>query len=125
MSRSIDDLLKPHGLGRSQWLVLANVRTAGELSQKELQQTLHVEPATLTGIVDALVAKGWLDRLASPDDRRCRVLRLTPDGIKRLDAIEDPIVTAECRMLEGVSAAQQQATQTTLEQMIDNMERHS
>lgn len=124
MSQSIDDVLKPHGLGRTQWLALADVRLAGELSQKELQRSLHVEAATLTGVIDTLVAKGWLERLASPTDRRCRVLRLTAEGVRRLDAIEDPIVVAEERLLEGIGPEEREAVRALLERMIENMERH-
>jgi DNA-binding MarR family transcriptional regulator len=125
ISQRIDDALKPHGLGRSQWQVLHRVRRAGSLPQKELQQAMQVEPATLTGIVDVLVAKGWLERSDSAEDKRCRVLRLAPGGRALLGAVADPYESVETRMLRGMSAADRARAGALLETMIRNLEDRS
>ena len=60
ISQRIDDALKPYGIARSQWQVLSRVSRAGTLTQKDLQHAMQVESATLTCIVDVLVARaGW------------------------------------------------------------------
>jgi DNA-binding MarR family transcriptional regulator len=122
MSQWLDDALKPHGLGRSQWQVLFRVRRAGTLGQKELSQALQIEPATLTGIVDVLVAKGWLDRAGSCDDKRCRVLTLTEAGAALMDSIADPYAIVEKRMRRGIAAADVAQAESTLEALIRNLE---
>ncbi len=125
MSQRIDDVLKPHGLGRSQWQVLFRVWRAGTLPQKDLLQAMQVEPATLTGVIDVLVAKGWLERSGSCEDRRCRVLSLTPAGLALLKAIPEPYELLEARMLKGVSDAERARVEEVLEQMIRNLEDRS
>jgi DNA-binding MarR family transcriptional regulator len=122
-SALVDDVLKAHGLGRSQWLALSRVREAGELPQRELQELMHVESATLTGIVDVLVSKGWLERISSPTDKRARVLRLTAEGERRWGAVPDPIDMAEACTTEGMSAEDREGMARCVEQMIANLER--
>lgn len=125
ISQRVDDALKPDGLGRSQWQVLMRVSRADTLAQKDLQQAMQVEPATLTGIVDALVAKGWLERSGSTDDKRCRVLGLAPEGRALLEAVPDPYGIVEKRMLAGVTGAERAEVEKTLEHMIHNLEDRS
>jgi DNA-binding MarR family transcriptional regulator len=49
--------------------------TATELGEKTL-----ITKGTLTGVVDRLVDRGWVERAAHGSDRRCQVIRLTPAG---------------------------------------------
>jgi MarR family transcriptional regulator for hemolysin len=125
IAQRINDALKPHGLARSQWQVLSRVALAGTLSQKDLQHTMQVESATLTGIVDVLVAKGWVERLESAEDKRCRVLRLTSAGEELMARIPDPYEIVETHMLSEISASDRTRTQKVLEQMIRNLEDRS
>lgn len=57
----------------------------GEVNQKQLERHLMVKPSTVNGIVDRLEEKGMLRRTASPTDRRCRILALTPQGMQFYD----------------------------------------
>lgn len=125
ISQRIENALKPHGLARSQWQVLSRVRRAGTLTQKDLQHAMQVESATLTCIVDVLAAKGWLERLESVEDKRVRVLRLTPEGRGRLERIPDPYETVETRMLHGIAQADRARAAAVLETMIRNLEDRS
>jgi DNA-binding MarR family transcriptional regulator len=125
ISQRIEDVLKPHGLGRTQWQVLFRVHRAGTLAQKDLVQALQVEPATLTGVIDALSAKGWLERLGSAEDKRCRVLQLSPEGEAMLARIPDPYESVERRMLLGVTPDERELVERTLEHMITNLEGRS
>jgi len=125
ISQRIDDALKPYGLGRTQWQVLFRVHRAGTLAQKDLQQAVRVEPATLTGVIDVLCAKGLLERSDSECDRRCRVLRLTPAGVDLIAGIPDVYETVETRMLAGVDERERELVEATLERMITNLEDRS
>jgi DNA-binding MarR family transcriptional regulator len=125
ISQRINDTLKPFGLARSQWQVLSRVSLSGTLSQKDLQHSMQVESATLTGIVDVLVAKGWIERLENPEDKRCRVLRLTPGGRDLMAEIPDPYEIVEARMLGGVPDRSRAQAQKVLETMIRNLEDRS
>jgi MarR family transcriptional regulator, lower aerobic nicotinate degradation pathway regulator len=125
VAQRLNDALKPYGLARSQWQVLSRVSLAGALSQKDLQHAMQVESATLTGIVDVLAAKGWLERLESPSDKRCRVLQLTPDGRELMARIPDPYEAIETRMLGTTSVRDRAHAERELETMISNLEDRS
>lgn len=92
------------------------------MAQRDLQAALRVEPATLSCVVDALVAKGWVQRAENPADKRSRLLRLTEDGSAVLGRISDPVQRIEARMLEGVSAAELETLRDLLERMTANLE---
>jgi MarR family multiple antibiotic resistance transcriptional regulator len=119
---AINESLKEHGLARSQWQVLSHVSAAGTLSQKELQCAMQVEPATLTGIVDSLAGKGWLERLENPQDKRGKLLRLTAEGTARWERIPDVVARIERCMLVGVSAEDRRALERVVDRMIANLQ---
>src|SRR5216684_314600 len=85
----VNDLLRRHDLTYSQWQVLSFVarQPAGTATQRELQCWLKVEAATLTGVIDGLVRRGWLTRAESVDDRRMKQLALTPEGQAAYQAV--------------------------------------
>jgi DNA-binding MarR family transcriptional regulator len=128
ISQRIDEVLKCHGLARSQWQILFRVSRAGTLTQKDLQHAMQVESATLTCIVDVLVAKGWLERLErleSAEDKRVRVVRLTEEGRALMESVPDPYETVEGRMLQGVTEPDRTHVEALLDQMIRNLEERS
>ena len=59
----------------------------------------------LITLLDALEADGLLTRKPDPDDRRARVIALTPTGRKLHRAARRSIRTMEKRLLSGVSEA--------------------
>ena len=122
VTQFIDEAVKPFGIGRTQWQVISRVQRAGLMTQRDLQSILQVEPATLSGVVDALVSKGWLERLENPEDKRGRVLRLTPLGEERYATIPNPVAAVERTMLQGVSAEDRAVVETALQRMIENLE---
>jgi DNA-binding MarR family transcriptional regulator len=126
LSGHVNDLLRPHDLTYSQWQVLSFVarHTDGAATQKELQCWLKVEAATLTGVVDGLVRRGWLTRAESADDRRVKQLALTPEGQAAYEAVSPWLSRAvQSRMLEGLSPGQTTVAREVLQRVVDNLER--
>jgi DNA-binding MarR family transcriptional regulator len=82
--------MKPLGVTRSQWWVLAHLsRARGEpMSQVELARLLDIGKAALGGLVDRLERAGYVTRLASPEDRRVRQVALTARGAEFLGVME-------------------------------------
>ncbi|GAA2327222.1 MarR family transcriptional regulator [Dactylosporangium salmoneum] len=59
------------------------------ISSQELTRHLGVSLATLSGIVDRLVAQGYVTRTEDAHDRRIRRIHLSPTGRETLDRITD------------------------------------
>ena len=72
-----------HGIESWEFDVLAALRRAGdpyELSPGRLLRETLVTSGTMTNRVDRLTARGFVERLPDPHDRRGVLVRLTPEG---------------------------------------------
>ena len=55
-------------------------RAPDGLKMSEISKRLRVSNGNITGIVDTLVAEGFVERVAVPGDRRASLVLLTPAG---------------------------------------------
>jgi DNA-binding MarR family transcriptional regulator len=62
-------------------------KAKGGMALSDLSKRMMVSNGNLTGLVDRLVATGYIDRRASPIDRRVQVVRLTRRGQARFRVI--------------------------------------
>jgi DNA-binding MarR family transcriptional regulator len=106
---AIDSVLRPYDVGTTQWYVLYQLATEGETLQRDLGPLLHLERATLSGIVAALVRKGWVDQSADTIDQRQRMLRLTDAGRELWGRLPDPVAVIRAHSFQG-STPEEQAT---------------
>jgi len=65
--------------------VLALVDRYEEMRMSRLAELLAVDMSVTSRHVAHVVERGWLERSPDPDDRRSRILRLTPAGQDLLD----------------------------------------
>lgn len=86
--RRFSQELADHNMTISQFFTLMAIKslhpgcTMGQLAEATQQVS-----ATVTGIVDRLVERGWVRRRRAADDRRAVLVELTPDGHQILDRI--------------------------------------
>ena len=75
----IQDLgAREYGMSYARGRVVAALHALGPVKMRELSQAVGVTPRTITGLVDALEADGWVARRADPGDRRATIVALTP-----------------------------------------------
>jgi len=74
-------------LTMSQLKILFALRLHGSQGGHELAQKMGVSPATMTGIVDRLVAGRYVSRNEDPNDRRVRRVELTGHGTEVVEGI--------------------------------------
>ena len=77
------------GLTPSQLVVLQLLKERGETSAGELSQLTQLKHATITSLVDKLVARGYVERRKSDADKRKVWLTLTDQGRNGLNAAPD------------------------------------
>src|ERR1700710_2264509 len=80
--RVVDRALKPLGLTRSQWWVLAFLSRRDGMSQVALADELDVGKVALGALVDRLEASALVSRHRDNVDRRVKRVHLTKAGIK-------------------------------------------
>ena len=103
LSRSLDYTLSPFGLTSGQWNALNQLNEHGSMTQKELADLLHKEPATVARRIDRLVRRELVERLPHPDDRRANIIEITPKAQELLEEIEPYVVERADLIAEGIS----------------------
>src|SRR6202522_3889074 len=68
------------GLGLSDFGVLEVLLHKGPLPVNTIGPIVDLTPGSISTAVDRLVAKGLVSRVESPEDRRVRIVALTPTG---------------------------------------------
>lgn len=88
--RLVPPLPIPPDLTIRQLQVLALVRATPGVSGQGLADLLGVSLPTVSGLLERVEDKGWVDRQHDPEDRRRLLLGLTPAAEELLDALERP-----------------------------------
>jgi DNA-binding MarR family transcriptional regulator len=80
VSRRFKEILVPLELEPREFALLRAVAAAEGLSQQAMGERLQIPASRMVAFVDALEARGLLERRHNPDDRRTRSLHLTDAG---------------------------------------------
>jgi DNA-binding MarR family transcriptional regulator len=78
----VEAVLRPHDLtfARYELLTLLYFSRTGALPLSRIGSRLQVHPASITNVVDRCEARGLVQRLPHPTDRRATLAELTPAG---------------------------------------------
>src|SRR5947207_808153 len=98
--------------------VLHLIEPGRPLPMSRLADTLSCDASNVTGLVDRLEARGLVRREPSPQDRRVKVLHLTPTGA-RLRAQLLRQMTRRALPLSRLSLDQQRTLVKILEALVD------
>ena len=107
-----------HGLTPVQYGALSKVGLTPGVDQRTLARSIGLDTSTIAGVIDRLEARGLMQRNASPEDRRVRLLRLTTEGQKLLQAIEPDMLKAQQRILKPLPAAERHAFMRMLRKLV-------
>jgi DNA-binding MarR family transcriptional regulator len=97
------------GLSAPRLSALSVVVFAGPMSLAGLAAAEQVKPPTMSRIVDALVERGLVTRIAKPGDRRSVEIAATPEGIQLLDAGRERRVRALVARLRALADSERRA----------------
>jgi len=101
---TFDQFMKPLGVTRSQWWVIAHLSRKDGMMQTELAGLLDVGKVTLGGLVDRLEAGGWIDRRPAPGDRRVKNVFLTEKSLGLLKEMRTVEKALNQSVLKGFTA---------------------
>lgn len=78
---------------------ILKILNEGDISQRELQEKLHIRPGSVSEILSKMEERGLLERQRDEEDRRQALLKITEDGRKAAESIvpqeEEKILTEE------------------------------
>jgi DNA-binding MarR family transcriptional regulator len=117
LDKELKDFFAGHGLEFWEFDVLATLRRSGapyELSAGALLKSAMVTSGAITNRVDRLEAKGLLERVRDPDDRRGVRVRLTAVGLELIDRLVPAHLANEERLLAVLSRQDREALMALL-----------
>jgi MarR family transcriptional regulator, organic hydroperoxide resistance regulator len=98
--------------------VLHLIEPARPLPMGRLAETLGCDASNVTGLVDRLEARGLIQRRPSADDRRVKVIQLTPTGSRLRAQLLRRMTGGSCP-LSRLSRNQQRSLVRILELLVD------
>ena len=111
------DLAAKAGLSAAQLRVLQLVAEDGRTTATRISQQMHVTQATVTSLVDKLVARGMVTREKSQADRRQVNIVVTEAGSETLRAAPDPLQQRYVRNFEAMEDWEQSMVVASLQRV--------
>jgi MarR family transcriptional regulator, lower aerobic nicotinate degradation pathway regulator len=94
------------GVTPVQYAALQVVGNQPGIDQRTLARSIALDTSTTGGVIDRLEARGWLERRLSPQDRRARLLVLTPAGEQGLADTLPAMLRAQEQILAPLTERQ-------------------
>jgi DNA-binding MarR family transcriptional regulator len=117
--------LLPHGLNIGQLNILTVLDRAAEpLTMGALGQAVSVLPANLTGVVDGLVGRGYVERIPNPSDRRSFLIRIGKVGRSFLRKFLPGHWAHLQKLMSDLTPAQRRQLQSLLGKFLESIEQN-
>ncbi len=94
------------GVTPVQFAALNAVLATPGIDQRTLAARIGFDTSTIGGVVDRLEARGWVQRKVSSEDRRARLLQVTPEGQRLLHDVSDAVLLTQERILAPLPEAE-------------------
>lgn len=111
-----EDPLRHSSVGQVRLMraLLSGRQTASELGHK-----LGLSPSSLTQMVGRMIAAGLVSKELDPNDRRVRMLSLTPNGLALMQRRQDMRAKAASRLIAKMDPARLEELMTILTEMLE------
>ncbi len=123
--RASDANIRRMGLTPPQFDIVVTLGNTPGLSFKELGSRTLITKGTLTGVVDRLEARGLVERMASPDDGRSTLVRLTSEGDRVFREVFEPHLAFLAPAFESLPECGRKELEKRLRQLRDALEKRS
>lgn len=120
---AMDQVMRPLGITRSQWLVFSALSRGGNdgMTQVDLARLLEVGKVTVGGLIDRLEASGHVERRPDAADRRAKRVFITPQGFSLLERMIQVAAKLNARSVHGLDGEQQRRAEAVLYQLKQNL----
>jgi MarR family transcriptional regulator, lower aerobic nicotinate degradation pathway regulator len=108
-----------HGITPVQFALLTAVRQDDGLDQRTIAGKIGFDTSTIGAVVDRLESRELIRRMVSPDDKRVRLLSLTPAGEALLKRVIPAMLRAQERMLEPLAKVDRPKFMQMIRRIVD------
>jgi DNA-binding MarR family transcriptional regulator len=102
-----------------QYAALVAIQSHPGIDATRLSAVIAFDRSTLGSVIERLQAKGLIERAASAEDKRVKLLTITKAGAALLRDIVPAVERAQLRMLQPLKAADRKTLMTLLSQLVD------
>ncbi|GAA1612746.1 MULTISPECIES: MarR family winged helix-turn-helix transcriptional regulator [Kribbella] len=110
-------ILAAHEVSMWGYVVLNALDDTPVRTQSALAEAIGADKSRIIGTLDELQQAGLIERTPDPDDRRVRLLSITPQGRAMRRAVRKDIQAAELQVLDGLPAADRKTFLRLLQQL--------
>lgn len=105
LEKESNQMLRPDDLTMAQMhlLFILKDREDGTCTLKELEKILHVAQSTTVGLVKRLEQKGFVESFGDANDKRIKIAKITPEGLKVCKQAQEGLQKVEQHALESLS----------------------
>jgi DNA-binding MarR family transcriptional regulator len=108
-------------VGSAEVRVLMTIVERPGLRQTQLAETLHIEPMSLVGHLDRLVARDLAERRPDPVDRRAKLVHPTARGVGVLEELRAASAGVRAAQTAGFDAAEAATLRHLLQRVRANL----
>jgi MarR family transcriptional regulator, transcriptional regulator for hemolysin len=119
-----DQLMKPLGVTRAQWWVLAHLSRNDGMMQTQLADALDVGKASLGALIEKLETVGLVERREDPIDKRAKRVYMARAGQQLLKKMTLEESRLNEQILEGLSCEERDAMIKQLAHIKHALSRH-
>lgn len=101
-----------------QFAALAAAQRTPGMDQRTLAAAIGFDTSTTGGVLDRLESRGLVQRSASPQDRRVRLINATAQGAQMLESVTPGMLAAQRRILEPLTEDQRTMFMDLLERLV-------
>lgn len=117
--QAIDRRMKDNGLSMSSWMAVATIAIQETpITQKELAHSLGLEDASVVPLIDRLVKQQLVERFQPEDDRRKRLLHVTPQGNELYQKLKVEADSLRNELLADINSDELAITQRVLQRLL-------
>jgi DNA-binding MarR family transcriptional regulator len=110
-------ILSTHDLSMWGYVVLNALDRSPVRTQTALAEAIGADKTRIITTLDELQQRGYIERRPDPDDRRVRLLEITPAGRAVKNAVQSDIQRGEERWLAELSAEERKVFLRVLERL--------
>ena len=123
IEKNINETLKHFDLTLSQEKFLRFLKWSKKenVSQKDIEDFFHISNPTVTGILNRLEQKGYIQRKVSEQDKRVHYIELTQKSIELEKAVHRHVKYMESTITEGLTPKEQEDLYLLLEKVTRNL----
>ena len=121
IQKNFMEQVKSSGLTSGQPKVLDYLRDHNGANQKEIAAACHIEPGSLTSVLNRMEEKGLIERRMLEGNRRTFYIFMTDEGSRLKDLVEDNFASIEKKSFRNISSEDQASFMETFSKIYENL----